>query len=75
MTEAAAAHQVQEVDVADGGFREVGVDFWHEVNEEVDVVFLTLPHVVHQTNVLQDKKKISNLGKSAATASRDIRLM
>ena len=44
-------YQVQKIHIPNGGFREICVDFRNEINEQVDVVLLTLPQVVHQANV------------------------
>jgi hypothetical protein len=44
-------YQVQKVHIPNGGFRKICVDFRNEINEQVNVVLLTLTHVVHQANV------------------------
>jgi len=44
-------YQIEKIYISDRGFREISVDFRNEINEQVDVVLLTLTHVVHQANV------------------------
>ena len=46
-------YQVKKVDISYWGFWKVCVDFRHQVDEQVDVVLLTLTHVVNETNVLK----------------------
>ena len=44
-------HQVEEINVANSSFLELSVDIRAEPDEQVDIVLLALPHVVHQTDV------------------------
>ena len=44
-------HQVEEINVANSSFLELSVDIRAEPDEQVDIVLLALPHIVHQTDV------------------------